>query len=190
MSEIVSWLLSLLPAFVGLHKWVFPKLTEYASSLMSEGGIFSTILGAIIKLIVNIARFPYFLVQLISHIPLNLFKIFSKFMLDYRYLAVISMVLSNYFSNLFENIFLIVGVVTIKLGVIIVKWGKSFIDNMQQNNVNELKEILSNNVGNLPPCMVDVMGYMHIVQNVGMLVSSLVFVGVINIIYSFVLKIK
>lgn len=190
MDEIVSWLLSLLPAIVGLHKWVFPKLTEYASSLMSEGGIFSTILGAIIKLIVNIVRFPYFLVQLISHIPLNLFKIFSKFMLNYRYLAVISMVLSNYFSNLFENIFLIVGVVTIKLGVIIVKWGKSFIDNMQQNNVNELKDILANNVGNLPPCMVDVMGYMHIVQNVGMLVSSLVFVGVINIIYSFVLKIK
>lgn len=190
MSAVISWLLSLLPAAVGLHKWVFPKLTEWASSLMSEGGILNTILGSLIKLVVNVVRLPYFLVELISHIPLNLFKIFSKFMMDYRYLAVISMVLSNYFSNLFENIFLIVGVVTIKLGVIIVKWGKSFIANMQQNNVNELKDILANNVGNLPPCMVDVMGYMHIVQNVGMLVSSLVFVGVINIIYSFVLKMK
>lgn len=190
MENIVGWLLSLLPAMVGLHKWVLPKLTEYASSLMSSGGVISTIFGAIIKLLVNIVRLPYFLVDLISHIPLNIFKLFSKFMLDFRYLAIISMVLSEYFSNLFETIFLIVGVVTIKIGVIIVKWGKDFLANMQQNNVSELKEILTNNVGNLPPCMVDVMGYMHIVENVGMLVTSLIFCGVINIIYSYVLKIK
>ena len=190
MENIIGWLLSLLPAMVGLHKWVFPKFTEYASSLMSEGGVFNTILGGLIKLIVTVVRLPYFLVTLISNIPLNIFKLFSKFMLDFRYLAIISMVLSDYFSNLFESIFLIVGVVTIKIGVIIVKWGKGFLENVQQNNVNELKEILSNNVGNLPPCMVDVMGYMHIVENIGMLVSALVFCGVINIIYAYVFKIK
>ena len=190
MENIVGWFLSLLPAVFGFYKWVFPKLSEYATSLFSSGGVIATILGAVIKLFLLIVKLPMLLVDLISRIPLDIFKLFTKFMMNYRYLAIISMVLSNYFSNLIENIFLIVGVVSIKIALILVKWGKTFIDNMQQNNAAELKTILGDSVGSLPPCMIDVMGYMHVVQNIGMLVTTLIFCGVVKIIYAFVIKVK
>lgn len=190
MENIVGWLLSLLPAIFGFHKWVLPKLSEYAASLASSGGVFSTILSAIIKLLVAVVKLPSMFVELMASLPLNIFKLFSKFMLNYRYLAIISMVLSDYFSNLMENIFLVVGVVSIKVALVFVKWGKHFIDSAPQNNIGELKTILGSNVGSLPPCMVDVMGYLHFVENIGMLVSTLLFCGVINIIYSFFFKVK
>lgn len=190
MENIVGWFLSLLPAIFGFHKWVLPKLSEYATSLASSGGLISTIFAAILKLILTIVKLPMFFVELISRLPGDIFKLFSKFMLNYRYLAIISMVLSEYFSNLMENIFLIVGVVSIKIALVIVKWGKTFIENAPQNNINELKTILGDSVSSLPPCMVDVMGYMHIVENIGMLVSTLIFCGIVNIIYAFFIKVK
>lgn len=190
MDSVIGWFLSLLPAIFGFHKWVLPKLSEFAASLSSSGGIISTILAAIIKLFLLVVKLPSMFVELMARLPGDIFKLFSKFMLNYRYLAIISMVLSEYFSNLMENIFLIVGVVSIKFALLLVKWGKSFIENAPQNNIAELKTILGDSVGSLPPCMVDVMGYMHVVENIGMLVSTLVFCGIVNIIYSFFIKVK
>lgn len=190
MDGIMGWLLSLLPAIFGFHKWVLPKLSEFATSLASSGGIFSTLLAAVLKLFLLVAKLPMMFVELMARLPGDIFKLFSKFMMQYRYLAIISMVLSEYFSNLMENIFLIVGVVSIKIALILVKWGKAFIESAPQNNLNELKTILGDSVGSLPPCMVDVMGYMHIVENIGMLVSTLIFCGIVNIIYAFFIKVK
>ena len=190
MDEIVGWALSLFPAILGFHKWVLPKLSEYAVSLSSSGGIISSIFAVIIKVFLAIVKLPMMFVELISRLPGDIFKLFSKFMLNYRYLAIISMVLSEYFSNLMENIFLIVGVVSIKIALLVVKWGKAFIDSVPQNNINELKTIMGDSVGSLPPCLVDVMGYMHFVENIGMLVSTLIFCGVVNIVYAFFLKVK
>lgn len=190
MDEIVGWSLSLFPAILGFYKWVLPKLSEYAVSLGSSGGIISTIFAVVLKIFLAIVKLPMLLVELVSRLPGDIFKLFSKFMLNYRYLAIISMVLSEYFSNLIENIFLIVGVVSIKIALVIVKWGKDFIASVPQNNLNELKTIMGNSVESLPPCLVDVMGYMHFVENIGMLVSTLIFCGVLNIIYSFIIKVK
>lgn len=190
MDGIMGWLLSLLPGVWGFNKWVLPKLSEFAVSLSSSGGVFSTLLGAVLKIFVTIVKLPSMLVELVASLPGNIFKLFSKFMLNYRYLAIISMVLSEYFSNLMENIFLIVGVVSVKIALVFVKWGKTFIENAPQNNLNELKNLMGDSVASLPPCMIDVMGYMHIVENIGMLVSTFIFCGIVNIIYSFVIRAK
>lgn len=190
MEQVVGWCLSIFPAILGFHKWLLPKLSEYAVSLASSGGVISTILAAIIKLVLFVVKLPMMFVDLISRLPGDIFKLFAKYMRHYRFLAIISMVLSEYFSNLMENIFLIVGVVSIKIALVLVKWGKAFIDSVPQNNINELKTIMGDAAGSLPPCLVDVMGYMHFVENIGMLVSTLIFCGVVNIVYAFFLKVK
>ena len=98
------------------------------------------------------------------------------------------MVLSQYFTNLIEKIFLVVGAVSIKIALIFIKWGKDFFMNLGENHTEELKTVLGDSVAQLPPCMVDVMGYMHLVENIGMLVTTLIFVGIVKLIFRFIVK--
>ena len=49
----------------------------------------------------------------------------------------------------------------------------------------ELQQIMGESIDSLPPCIVDIMGYMHFVEDVGMLITTAVFIGIYNLVTYF-----
>lgn len=100
----------------------------------------------------------------------------------------IMFVLSAFFPTLAEKIFMIVGAVAMKLAIVMVRWGSNVLSNAPENNVQELYTILGTTVDGIPHCFIDILGYCHLVENLGMIISTAVFCGIYNLIKYFYFK--
>lgn len=96
--------------------------------------------------------------------------------------------LSIFAPTIFEKIFLIIGAVFAKIGLMFLKWSTSMIEGMDENNTDTLFEILGSSADSLPPCMIDILGYLHMIENFGMIISTLIFIGLYNLIKHFYFK--
>lgn len=97
----------------------------------------------------------------------------------------ITALISAFCPTIFEKLFLVVGAVFAKLGLMFLKWSTSMISGMDENNTEELFSILGDSASNLPPCMIDILGYLHMIEDLGMIISTLIFIGLYNLIKHF-----
>ena len=190
MAAVIGWLLTLLPIIWAIASKAMPKLIPGAIALAGRTGVIAIICTVIVKIYQFLIGIPGFFV--------NVFKGAGAFgaiffairyilglLLRFPVLMGFVLVMGQYFPTLLEKIFLVVGAVSIKIALIFVSWGKSFVDNMQQNNMAELQQIMGESIDSLPPCIVDIMGYMHFVEDVGMLITTAVFIGIYNLVTYF-----
>lgn len=103
-------------------------------------------------------------------------------------ILAIMFVLSAFFPTVAEKIFMIVGAVAMKLAIVMVRWGSKVIENAPENNLDELYTILGTTVDNVPHCFIDILGYCHLVEDMGMIISTAIFCGIYNLIKYFYFK--
>jgi len=190
MSVVIGWLIPLLPLIWSLVTKAFPKLIPAIISAAGRAGVIGAICAVLVKIYKFLIGVPVWIGSLFKGVgPIASIFVAIRFIISLfmRFPIVMGFTLfiSQYYENLLEKIFLTVGALSIKLALIFVKWGKHFIDNLKENNIAELKEILGDSIDGLPPCMVDVMGYLHFVEDVGMIVTTLVFVGIYKLVTHF-----
>lgn len=100
----------------------------------------------------------------------------------------ITFLLSAFVPTLFEKLFMVMGAVSLKLGIMMVSWASKVMKSMPENNTEELYDILGTTVDEIPHCFIDILGYCHLVEDLGMLVSTAIFVGLYNLIKFFYFK--
>lgn len=103
-------------------------------------------------------------------------------------ILAITFILSAFVPTLFEKLFMIIGAVSLKLGIMMVGWASKFMKDMPENNTEELYDILGTTVDQIPHCFIDILGYCHLVEDLGMLISTAIFVGIYNLIKYFYFK--
>lgn len=194
MPAVIGLLLNVLPLIWWFGSKSLPKLVPAIFSVAGRAGIIGTICAVVVKIVNIFKGFPLFAVGLFAGKGV-LGHIFSaiRFMLNLGFkfpvIIFISLFLGQYFPNILEKIFLVIGAVAIKVALIFVRWGKGFMDDLaSQSNLAQLKETLGNDLEMLPPCMIDVLGYMHIAEDIGIIISTLTFLGIYNLVRHFFLK--
>lgn len=193
MPVVIGWLLSVLPLIWAFVSKALPKLIPSLISVAGRGGVLALIASVIVKIYSFIIGIPGWLIGVYGKGGL-LFSIIMVVRIIIRHIAKFpvivgfTLLMGQYFPTIFEKIFLVVGALSIKLALVFVGWGRSFIDGLQQNNTSELNQILGDSLTSLPPCMVDIMGYMHFVEDVGFIVTTAVFVGIYNLVWAFFMR--
>lgn len=190
MSVVIGWLIPLLPLIWSFVVKALPKLVPSIISVAGRAGLIGTICAILVKIYTFIVGIPVWIGSLFKGVgPIGAIFVAIRFILSlfmrFPVIMGFTLLISQYYENILEKIFLTVGALSIKVALIFVKWGKHFIDNMKENNVAELREILGDSIDGLPPCTVDVMGYLHFVEDIGMIVTSLVFVGIYRLVTHF-----
>lgn len=107
-------------------------------------------------------------------------------------LLFISLMVSSVFPTILEKFFLLVGAVAMKIFLFFFKIGKNVFSQAAQDIgseggvVDEFRSAVLDSFDQLPHCMVDVMGYVHLLENLGLIVSTamlLLIVSVFRIVY-------
>lgn len=192
-AAVIGWLLTLLPLLWSLLAKAFPKIIPALMSAAGRAGIIGTICAVIVKIYKFLIGIPLFIagifkgVGALGSIFVAIRYILSLF-LRFPVIMGFTLVMGQYFPTLLEKIFLVVGAVSIKIALIFVKWGKSFVDNMKENNLQQLQQALGDSVNQLPPCLVDIMGYLHFVEDIGMIITTAVFIGIYNLVTYFFMR--
>lgn len=190
MHLVIGWLLSFLPILAPVLKRFLPKTVISVAGMAGRGGliggialILSKIMGAVQSIHVYLlgalkgrGRFA-FVFLVIEWVCVHLVKFPTLFFLVF--------VLGQYFPTIFEKIFLIIGAFSIKIFMVVFRWARDFISSIPENNIEELREALGTSAQNLPPCVVDVLGYMHIVEDIGMIVTTFIFIIITKLIIYF-----
>lgn len=157
--------------------------------------------GAILLILTRIwawlSRFPAFLKGLFDT---GGFLGFLRPMLEFivgmfktPILVFFSLLMSAFFPTILEKIFLLVGAVGMKIFLYFFKIGKNVFTNtlssMSQGGngpLNEFQDAVLGSFDQLPPCFVDVMGYVHLLENLGMIVTTatlILLVSVFRVVY-------
>jgi len=98
----------------------------------------------------------------------------------------ITLVLSQVFPSLLEKIFMLIGAVAIKISVML--FGKIMSAMEDSNNMDMINSIVGDSLDAMPPCLIDVLGYMHIVEDLGMIISTLVLIMTYNLVSAIAFK--
>lgn len=193
IGTICAWLLNLLPVLWFVASKVFPRIIPALVAVMKNGGVIATILGVFVGVYKWVKHLSISLlaIKLGSGFFGKIFTVirfFLNFMFRFPIIAGITLVLSQIFPTVYERIFLVVGAVSIKIALSIFGNVMRLINDSAENNVDALNTILGESLDQLPPCMVDVMGYMHLVEDVGLLVSMAILIMVYNFVTAFAFK--
>lgn len=113
---------------------------------------------------------------------------FLKNSLSAPIILAITFILSAFCPTIFEKLMMIVGAVSIKIALVMVKWASNLMTSMPENNTDELYNILGDTVDALPPCFIDILGYCHLVEDLGLIITTAIFVGLYNLIKYFYFK--
>lgn len=193
IGTICSWVISFLPIIWWLCSKAFPRIIPALVAMMGKGGVIAAILGAIVGIYKWVKHLSIVLLAIkLGSGPLG--KIFSaiKWILNFAFkfpvIMGITLVGSQIFPGLLERIFLLVGAVSIKIALVLFGNVMSLINSSSENNTAVLNTIIGESVDQLPPCMIDVMAYMHIVEDVGLLVSTAILIMVYNFVTAFAFK--
>ena len=193
LGVIMGWIVPLLPVIWWLVRKAIPRLVPGLVSLMGKGGVIAAILGAVAGIYKWVKHLSIALLAVkLGAGPLG--KIFTaiKWLLNvtFKFPVVmgLTLVLSQIFPGLLERIFLIVGALSVKIGLLIFGNVMNLINDSAENNVDQLNSILGESLDQLPPCLVDVLGYMHVVEDIGLLVSTAILIMVYNFVTAFAFK--
>lgn len=190
MGTVVLNILTLIPLLLPIFRKILPKIMPKLAALlgglgslggvMAKGGVIAAIVAFISKIWGFIARFPLWLKGLFAFggklyfIRWALVAIVFFFKHPLGWFAIL--VLSAFFPVILEKIFLVVGVVLLKIFVVIFRMGKTAINGVAASGgglsvVDEFRDNLIGSLDAFPPCMLEVMGYLHIIEDLGMFFS-------------------
>lgn len=94
------------------------------------------------------------------------------FIFRHPIIIVVGLLISSLFPSVMEYFFLLVGFVTMKVFMLIFNIGKQMFVNDQNPAINEIRNTLVNSFDALPPCMTNMMGYLHLVEDIGIIVTT------------------
>lgn len=208
MATVIGWILMLAPLLLPLLKKVFPKLVGKLSVFLGgllggaavgggKVGVLAKIVGAVGFVVSWLKRFPTWLKGLfavggILH-WLRVVVVYLLCVVKTPILLCIMLVTSAFFPTFVEKLFLVVGSVVLRIFLWIFKLGKNvFLGAMDQagsggsNAIDEFRDTILGSFDELPPCMVEIMGYLHLVEDLGIIVTTatiLALVSVFRIVY-------
>lgn len=207
MGTIIGWVLLLGPLLKSLLTklvpWVARKFGGGLKTITGAGGtvlageaIGSTVtkvgvLGAILSVISRIwawlGRFPTWLKGIFATGgALGFLKPFFEFLVHFAktpVLLFLSLVVSAFFPTIVEKIFLVVGALALKIFLFIFKLGKkAFIGAVGQEGgaVDEFRQWVLGSFDELPQPMIDIMGYLHLVEDLGMIFTTVALLAVVS----------
>lgn len=188
---VMGWLVNVLPLIWFLAVKGFPALIKAATAMSGRTGILAMICRGIVAVYWFIRRLPIAFLKIKLGTGV-LGKIFSaiRWMLNFGFkfpvVLFITLVGSQIFPGLLEKIFLIVGALCVKIGLML--FGKIMAAMEDANNMEQVTAIVGESLDQFPPCMLDVMAYMHIVEDIGLIVSTYVLIMTWNLVTSFAFK--
>lgn len=164
-------------------------------SLKQTGAI-----GAVLLMLTRIwgwlGRFPAFLKGLFAEGgALGFLRPLLEFivgMFKTPVLMFFSLVVSSMFPTILEKIFLVVGAVGMKIFLYFFKIGKTVFTSTLESAggeggvVDEFRDAVLGSFDELPPCMINVMGYLHVIEDLGMIVTTatlILLVSVFRVVY-------
>lgn len=193
VGAIMGWIVPLLPVIWWFARKALPRLVPALVAMMGKGGVIAAILGAIVGIYKWVKHLSIVLLAIkLGSGPLG--KIFSaiRWILNVTFkfpvIMGLTLVLSQVFPGLLERIFLIVGALSVKIGLVIFGNVMDLINDSAENNMDQLNTIVGSSVDQLPPCLVDVMGYMHLVEDIGLIISTAILIMVYNFVTAFAFK--
>lgn len=191
LATVMGWLVNVLPLIWFLSVKGFPALIKAATAMAGRTGILAKICGVIVAIYWFIRRLPITFLKIKLGTGV-LGKIFSaiRWMLNFGFrfpvVLFITLVGSQIFPGLLEKIFLLVGALCVKIGLML--FGKIMAAMEDTNNMEQVTAIVGESLDQFPPCMLDVMAYMHIVEDIGLIVSTYVLIMTWNLVTSFAFK--
>lgn len=212
LAPVIKALITkVIPKLISRFRGVGGKLTGNAEGLGAGGWIAADLalgdtfrktgaIGAILLVITRIwgwlSKFPAFLK---SFFDVGGALYFLRPLLEFivgmfktPVLVFFSLLISSFFPTILEKLFLLVGSVTLKLFLYIFKIGKNVFSAAveQMNNdggpVDEFRNAILDSFDALPHCFVDVMGYIHLLEDLGLIVSTamlLLLVSAFRVVY-------
>lgn len=214
MSAVVGWLIILGPLLLKLGSKLLPKIGKGVSKVGGKGGPWiapgttigstyahSGLLGVIIFFLARmwgwLSKFPGWLKTLFGEggklYFIHRFFLWVVTFFKNPIILVASLVTSVIFPTILEKIFLCVGAVVLKIFMFFFKIGKSaFMGAMRTaaqdggNALDEFRDAILGSFDELPPCMIQVMGYLHLVEDLGIImtcISVLIIVSVFKTVY-------
>lgn len=193
LGVIMGWIVPLLPVIWWFARKALPRLVPALIAMMGKGGVIAAVLGAIVGIYKWVRHLSIVLLAIkLGAGPLG--KIFSaiRWILNATFkfpiIMGLTLVLSQIFPGLLERIFLIVGALSVKIGLMIFGNVMDLINDSAENNMEQLNSIVGSSLDQLPPCLVDVMGYMHLVEDIGLIISTAILIMVYNFVTAFAFK--
>ncbi len=193
LGVIMGWIVPLLPIIWWFARKALPRLVPALIAMMGKGGVIAAILGSIVGIYKWVKHLSIVLLAIkLGSGPLG--KIFSaiRWILNATFkfpiIMGLTLVLSQIFPGLLERIFLIVGALSVKIGLMIFGNVMDLINDSAENNMEQLNSIVGSSLDQLPPCLVDVMGYMHLVEDIGLIISTAILIMVYNFVTAFAFK--
>lgn len=193
IGVLMGWIVPLLPIIWWIAAKAFPRIIPALIALMGKGGVIAAILSAIVGIYKWVKHLSIVLLAIkLGAGPLG--RIFSaiRWILNVTFkfpvIMGLTLVLSQVFPGLLERIFLIVGSLSVKIGLMIFGNVMSLLNDSAENNIDQLNEIIGDSAAQLPPCLVDVMGYMHIVEDIGLIISTAILIMIYNFVTAFAFK--
>lgn len=214
MASVIGWIIILAPIIFKLCAKFFPVIGKAIMRLAGKGGSVvagasigsvyasSGVLGAIFFVVSKIwgwlTKFPGWLKYLFGEGG-KLFFIHKFFMFAITFfknpiILALSLITSVVFPTILEKIFLVVGAIGLKIFMFFFKIGKAaFMGAMQSaaqgggNALDEFRDAILGSFDEFPPCMIQTMGYLHLVEDLGIFmtcISLLVIVSVFKTVYS------
>lgn len=179
MGAVIGWVITLAPLiWVVLKKAVPWFLTRYAGKL----AFLSIITGFL-------SRIPTFLKGLFAGGgALYFFRPVFEFIIGifkYPILLFMTLVISSFFPTILEKLFLVVGSVCLKIFLFFFKIGKKAFMGAVQNSdgggvVDEFRDAVLGSFDELPQCMVQTMGYIHLIEDLGMIVTTAALLAIVS----------
>lgn len=193
LGVIMGWIVPLLPVIWWLCRSFLPKIIPGLVALMGRGGVIAAILSTLVGIYKWFKHLSIVLLAIkLGSGPLG--RIFSaiRWILNVTFkfpvIMGLTLVLSQIFPGLLERIFLIVGALSVKIGLVIFGNVMRLINDSAENNTDQLLSIIGQSADQLPPCLVDVMGYMHLVEDIGLIVSTAILIMIYNFVTAFAFK--
>lgn len=214
MASVVGWIIILGPLLLKLGSKLLPKLGKGVKKVGGEGGPWiapgttigsmfahSGLLGVIIFLLARmwgwLSKFPGWLKVLFGTggklYFIHRFFLWIVTVFKNPIILVASLVTSVIFPTIIEKVFLCVGAVVLKIFMFFFKIGKAaFMGAMQTagsgggNAIDEFRDAILGSFDEFPPCMIQTMGYLHLVEDLGIVItciSVLVIVSVFKTVY-------
>ena len=210
MATVLGWILMLAPLALPLLKKVLPKILGKFGGLMgglmggsavggtvAKAGILATIVGFLGSIVSWLKRFPAWLKPLFATGgSLYFIRAIVMYLLNIVKTPVllgIMLVTSAIFPTFVEKIFLVVGAVCLRIFLWFFKMGKGVLlgalgsaGSGGDSALDEFRDTVLGSFDELPPCMVDIMGYLHLVEDLGLIVTTaaiLALVSVFRIVY-------
>lgn len=191
VGVVISWLVNLLPVIWFLANKAMPGLFKEVTVLAGRAGLVGKICGAIVWVYWFVRRLPisFLKIKLGNGVLGKIFlgiRVILSMMGKFPVIMFITLVGSQIFPGLLEKCFLIIGAIAIK---IVMKLFTHVMDAMEDyNNMDMLNQIVGDSLDNMPPCLIDVLGYMHIVEDIGMIIGTLVLIITYNFVSSIAFK--